>query len=500
MGRLRTPRVSQPQGPTGIDWGNPITRGLVTATLPGMCQSAGAITPTPQYQAGVKQSVSRLGAVARTVANYGVSLGDQPKFNFGTQDFTIFCVVSPVARTGTQVAVGRYNATSGSYWLGYTGGAVAFSVSGVNASCTAPAGVTDTLCGVRSAGSITAYANGVSGSAVAAAGSVTATGILAIGVFGSYNSYDCVGDYALTAIWDRALSKTEILALSLNPWQIFAPDARNIWVPVAAGGPVTHATTGALTGQLGSIAGTAAHVAVHGTSGTPTGQLGSVAGSAARLRAFASTGALTGQGSAIVGSATRAGGTTTHDATGTPTGQGSAVVGTAAHVAIHGTSGTLVGTSALLAGTAVHSIPHGTSGDLTGPGSVVVGSALNGLASVTKSGVNRLWLIDYYTKEFAAKEKLRNPEPAKTRVVAKKRAAEVAAKVEASVAKAEKDLATLTKSMKDVQDAQVFIYNAIQQAKQAPQAESVDFMAVAKRYEKKMQQEEHELLLLAMVL
>lgn len=258
MGRLRTPRVSQPQGPTGIDWGNPITRGLVTATLPGMCQSAGAITPTPQYQAGVKQSVSRLGAVARTVANFGVSLGDQPKFNFGTQDFTMFCVVSPVARTGTQVAVGRYNATSGSYWLGYTGGAVAFSVSGVNASCTAPAGVTDTLCGVRSAGSITAYANGVSGSAVAAAGSVTATGILAIGVFGSYNSYYCVGDYALTAIWDRALSKTEILALSLNPWQIFAPDARNIWVPVAAGGDTYTLTADsgsfALTGQATGLA------------------------------------------------------------------------------------------------------------------------------------------------------------------------------------------------------------------------------------------------------
>lgn len=34
----------------------------------------------------------------------------------------------------------------------------------------------------------------------------------------------------------------------------------------------------------------------------------------------------------------------------------------------------------------------------------------------------------------------------------------------------------------------------------ATQAEPVDFMAVAKRYEKKVQQEEHELLLLAMVL
>ena len=39
----------------------------------------------------------------------------------------------------------------------------------------------------------------------------------------------------------------------------------------AAAGPVTHATSGDLTGQGSSIAGTAAHIAIHATSGTLTG-------------------------------------------------------------------------------------------------------------------------------------------------------------------------------------------------------------------------------------
>jgi len=270
----------------------------------------------------------------------------------------------------------------------------------------------------------------------------------------------------------------------------------------AASGPVTHDTTGALSGQLGSVAGTSAHIAIHGSSGDLTGQGSSVVGSAARFRAFDTSGALAGQGSTIAGSAARAGGATTHDATGTLTGQLGSVVGTAAHVAIHGTSGVLVGQASALSGTSVHNVPHDTTGDLVGPGSTIVGSALNGIASITKSGVNRLWLINYYTKAFAEQEKIRAealPVP-KTKVAAKKREAEVARKVEASVAKAEKELDSLARGVKDIQAAQAFIYNAVQQAQSQPVAEPVDFSAVVDRFRKKMQQDDDELLLLAMVL
>lgn len=506
-------RYSQPQGNARIDWGNPITKGLVGAYLPqgiNAVTNAAAVSITAPKTA-TKQGSGLLFAGGTEVAKYDSYQPGIP--------FTAVTLLVPnfSSSSATRQGVWVYQATSGSaqnrlrlIWLDATNGFYLDINGGFAYKCKPTFAAGDAIALAYTRAGVTSsnqfYVNGVAATTTQVV-DTSNTGLpspaapLWLGDDVEFASGKRLnGTIALHLHFSRVLTGAEIKSLSENPWQIFAPAARSIWVPEATSGTVTHDTSGALTGQLGSIAGTAAHVAVHNTNGTPTGQLGSVGGSAARLRAFSSTGALTGQGASIVGSAARAGGTTTHDTTGTPTGQGSAVVGTAAHVAIHGTSGTLVGTSALLAGTAVHNIPHGTSGDLTGPGSVVVGSALNGLASVTKSGVNRLWLIDYYTKEFAAKERLRNPEPAKTKVVAKKRAAEVAAKVEASVAKAEKDLATLTKSMKDVQDAQVFIYNAIQQAKQAPQAEPVDFMAVAKRYEKKMQQEEHELLLLAMVL
>lgn len=520
MPEFRYQRTDQPQVPAGT---NQIYSGLAFAWFGSNPKyevvTGSRVTTDNTTKVATAKGIGTLSAIGQVNTEWAKQFITTSN-GAGTGDFTLVALANPSSGSTPQHIFAQKNdaggspfaqcaliANAGNNGLGSSGNFSFLTYNTVSsgvasAGGTAVDGNWHLWAAVRRGTSHELYRDGI----LIASSSLTVRSIsqasryTAIGSRGNGTTEGYSRNVSMAAGFNRALLPSEIATISANPWQVFAPVQRSIWEPVAAGGPVTHDTSGALAGQLGSIAGTAAHVAVHNTNGTPTGQLGSVAGSAARLRAFSSTGALTGQGASIVGSAARAGGATTHDTTGTPTGQGSAVVGTAAHVAIHGTSGTLVGTSALLAGTAVHNIPHGTSGDLTGPGSVVVGSALNGLASVTKSGVNRLWLIDYYTKEFAAKERLRNPEPAKTKVVAKKRAAEVAAKVEASVAKAEKDLATLTKSMKDVQDAQVFIYNAIQQAKQAPQAEPVDFMAVAKRYEKKVQQEEHELLLLAMVL
>jgi hypothetical protein len=155
-----------------------------------------------------------------------------------------------------------------------------------------------------------------------------------------------------------------------NSWS-----AATIALRPAASGPVTHTTTGALTGQIGSVAGSAAHVAIHGTTGALTGQIGSVAGSATRFRAFATSGVLEGQGAAVAGSAARAGGAVTHDTSGAITGQIGSVSGTAARTREHATSGVLTGQIGSVAGTSVHNVPHATSGALTGQGSAVAGSS-----------------------------------------------------------------------------------------------------------------------------
>lgn len=138
------------------------------------------------------------------------------------------------------------------------------------------------------------------------------------------------------------------------------------------GGAVTHATTGVLTGQGSTIAGSAAHVAVHGTSGSLTGPGSAITGSAARTRAHPSSGDLVGPGSNVAGSANR---TRAHPTSGDLTGQGSTVSGAANRTREHPASGALTGPGSTVSGSAARTRVHPTSGDLVGPGSAVVGSA-----------------------------------------------------------------------------------------------------------------------------
>jgi hypothetical protein len=121
-----------------------------------------------------------------------------------------------------------------------------------------------------------------------------------------------------------------------NPWGLFVPQRK--YIPVQIGGAVTHATTGALTGQASSIAGTAARTRQHPTTGTLTGPGSSIVGSASRTAAVVThdtTGILIGPGSVISGSAARTGAVLTHDTTGVLTGPGALLTGTANHISLY---------------------------------------------------------------------------------------------------------------------------------------------------------------------
>ena len=78
------------------------------------------------------------------------------------------------------------------------------------------------------------------------------------------------------------------------------------------GGAVTHATTGALTGQGSALS-----------------------GSASRFRAFSTSGTLVGPGSVIAGSAARVAAAVTHDTTGVLTSPGALLVGAANHISLY---------------------------------------------------------------------------------------------------------------------------------------------------------------------
>jgi hypothetical protein len=191
------------------------------------------------------------------------------------------------------------------------------------------------------------------------------------GVYGGSVSVR-TGSTTASYTWDDVLAPSSTDTIYLN--SIYAA----LEVKQASGGPVTHATSGALTGQGSTVAGTAAHIAVHGTSGALTGQIGSIAGTATRFRSMSSSGALVGQGSTIVGSAARAGGATSHDTSGALTGQGSTLSGTAARFRAFTSSGVLTGQGSVIVGTAARvgaPVTHATSGALVGPGATISGFA-----------------------------------------------------------------------------------------------------------------------------
>lgn len=125
--------------------------------------------------------------------------------------------------------------------------------------------------------------------------------------------------------------------------------------------------------------------------------------------------------------------------------------------------------------------------------------------SAPRSGVSRLWLIEYYERMFAEREASADTKPAKksTEVKALPRKRRVARELEiaAQVEKAEADLEVLAQGIKDVQAAQQFTYNLLKYAQTSSvPGEDVDFMAIAQRYRARMTQEEDDLLLLSMVL
>jgi hypothetical protein len=162
----------------------------------------------------------------------------------------------------------------------------------------------------------------------------------------------------------------EAVALSRNPWQLFAP--KRIIIPVG-GAATSHATTGALTADDATIAGTATRLALHTTTGALSAQASTISGAAAHEHA--ATGALSSQAATIAGDADHAGAAGTHDTIGSPSAQDAAISGEATHLTLHTTTGALTAAAAAIDGTAAHLTLHEATGALQAGDASISGSA-----------------------------------------------------------------------------------------------------------------------------
>jgi len=164
-------------------------------------------------------------------------------------------------------------------------------------------------------------------------------GATILGPFTDPNTYGAVGSVAVLSRGGSATTTT--------------PTFDNMaWGDVGAGA-VTHATTGALTGDAATVSGVSARTRAHATSGT-----------------------LIGQGAVVAGSGNRAVGAVSHAASGALQGQGTSIAGIAVSNRTHATSGALAGLQAAIAGSVSRSGPavvHAASGALIGQGGLITG-------------------------------------------------------------------------------------------------------------------------------
>lgn len=264
--RISVPWTSQPQEAAGIDWANPLTRGLAAVQLP---DGRNVVNGRPSVDSGAvalgAMPIGRVLVLDRA-SPYRRSVAVQGH----ASDATLLCVGAltaglagyqgmAVVANGTTRRMFIGEASSNRYNFSATPSGGSQQIAGLGDSINSLAGAPQVLVGVVRGTTISLYRNGTDeggGKTIASQNFSDATSCSA-----SWNGFLESGDgyVGLVAYWiGRALTADEISAISANPWQLFAP--RQIWVPVSAGGSADGTITGStltataslLPGELGA--------------------------------------------------------------------------------------------------------------------------------------------------------------------------------------------------------------------------------------------------------
>jgi hypothetical protein len=233
---LKSTRLSQ-AGATSIDWGNPIARGLVSVlNAPTVINKVGAF-PLSAYTKGI----SHLGD--------GSSLAFQNTPAFGSAATIV--LLATAFRDASGVTTGSYlgglgNSSAGNQLFSISTASQLGSVAmraiirttnggGITTaeSASIPTGVSSSVMEVFAAvydgtTSLKLYRNGADDTAgnlnTAASGSISTLDTNCLGgIRRGTNLYSQTGGQynELSAVWNRALTKAELVSISANPWQIF---------------------------------------------------------------------------------------------------------------------------------------------------------------------------------------------------------------------------------------------------------------------------------------
>lgn len=247
----------QPKGPTPIDWGNPITKGLLDAWLPGtfLVQSARGRRPLSVPSNGVEFGYGKYGLGASAV-NGSIQYDVGPFAESGT-----FCVVTIAKFNNADFAsiVRRDGALTPVQTDGFGGGtgnvrAVSWDpgIKFTNYTGSVPSPIDVVLvCNRVSLSTQEIWTNGqlVNSRSDFAGYGTTANPLCFLGTEGNGELFNSSRGMLYGVIaFNRALSTSEILSISQDPWQIFKTRSRR--TPVSS--PASAGYT--LSGQAGSFA------------------------------------------------------------------------------------------------------------------------------------------------------------------------------------------------------------------------------------------------------
>ena len=232
-------RTSQPQGAVGIDWSNPITKKLIAVLLPGQLRG---ITPLTQQNLYVPS-----GNATKQICSSGNMLFDSGWRTYLSGVNLDYPLNSSNSVTHLNVVSGNSSLVNRISCCGINAAGMAiFSGNGSQANYPSGWVYSDGLGGIVIGGSIqvssklpfvgvlrfipyvefSLWVNGVKDAN---------TAIPNDWYFGSnFGGTDGPSNYLIfNILWDRALSDAEIKSISANPWQIFQPIKKPIWVSAA---------------------------------------------------------------------------------------------------------------------------------------------------------------------------------------------------------------------------------------------------------------------------
>ncbi len=243
----RVTRTTQPQDAVGVDWNNPLARGLVTVAVPGVF---GLNVPTTPGSLGVSPSLATLSSVA-VPALKTASLTTLSVRKSNTSQFRNNFTASVATFLGSNLGFGHgtleYSNNRTLTTNCFTQAGVDLKTNSAASILSVPAGqkicLTTTLVAGLADGH-RLYNDGslvASGSTTGMSGSdTTRSGFL---TFNNANGGSTQFDLptVFVVVHNRVLSDAEIKSLSENPWQVFEPEVQRVWVDdfVSAGGGVT---------------------------------------------------------------------------------------------------------------------------------------------------------------------------------------------------------------------------------------------------------------------